>query len=91
MQLRGIVRAASLEEYPPGGDRVEMVLKVQGVGAGQPRTIIIPFELLLRDQDLEPDAVLGHAFQAEAVEDGPGRWLVTTIAFAQGRILRHPD
>jgi hypothetical protein len=90
MQLRGIVRAATLEEYPPGGDRVEMVLKVQGVGAGQPRTIIIPFEVLLADQELEPEAVEGHAFQAEVVEDEPNRWLVAAITFARRRILRPP-
>jgi hypothetical protein len=88
MTLRGIVQTATLEEFPPGSDRVEMVLKVQGVGAGQPRTIIVPFEILLQNEDLEPEAVAGHAFQAEVVEAKPKRWLVTAIAFAHHRILR---
>jgi hypothetical protein len=91
MQLRGIVRAATLEEFPPGSERVNMVLKVQGVGAGQPRTIIIPMEILLRDPDLEPEAIEGHAFRAEVAEAEPKRWLVTEIAFADRRILRPPE
>ena len=88
MHLHGIVREAALEEFPPGSDRVEMVLKVQGVGAGQPRRIVIPFELLLRDPDLEPEAVAGHAFQAEVAEAETGRWLVAEITFASRRVLR---
>jgi hypothetical protein len=43
MHLRGIVQAADLEENPPGSDRIELVLRVQGVGPGQPRRIVIPY------------------------------------------------
>ena len=68
-----------------------MVLRVQGVGAGQPRRIVIPFDLLLQDQDIEPEAVAGHAFQAEVIEAEPKRWLVTAIAFTHHRILRKDE
>jgi hypothetical protein len=88
MQLRGIVRAARLEENPPGTDRIEMVLGVQGVRPGQPRALIVPYELLLGDASLDPDSVLGKGFQAEAAQDGSGRWIVQEIAVAGGRVLR---
>ena len=88
MHMHGIVRTALLDEFPPGSDRVEMVLTVQGVGAGQPRRIVVPYELLLQDPGLEPEAVAGHAFEATVTEGGAGRWLVTTIAVASHRILR---
>jgi len=45
MQLRGIVRAATLEENPPRTDQIEMVLRVQGVRPGQPRVLVVPYEL----------------------------------------------
>jgi hypothetical protein len=88
MHLHGIVQAATLEEFPPGSDQVEMVLRVQGVGAGQPRKIIVPFNLLLREPDLDPDTIAGHAFQAEVAQDGPNRWVVEAIGFAGNRVLR---
>jgi len=91
MQLRGIVRAASLEENPPGTDRIEMVLRVQGVRPGQPRILVVPYELLVEDESLDPDQVQGKGFQAEAVEDGSGRWVVEAIAIAAGRVLRDPE
>ncbi len=53
MRIRGIVRTATLEENPPGSDRIEMVLRVQGVGPGQPRTLVVPYELLLADPELD--------------------------------------
>jgi hypothetical protein len=90
MQLRGIVRAATLDENPPGTDRIEMVLRVQGVGPGQPRMLVVPYELLLADPSLDPDQVVGKGFQAEAAEDAGGRWIVTAIAVAASRILRDP-
>ena len=68
MRIRGIVRTATLEEDPAGGDRIELVLRVQGVGPGQPRTLVVPYELLLADPDLDPDAVAGKGFEAEADE-----------------------
>jgi hypothetical protein len=91
MQLRGIVRAAELQENPPGTDQVELVIRVQGVKPGQPRALVIPYEMLLADASLDPDEVLGKGFQAEAVEDASGRWVVTMISVAGTRMLRDPE
>jgi hypothetical protein len=91
MQLRGIVRSATLEENPPGSDQIELILGVQGVGPGQPRILVVPYALLLEDTSLDPDQVLGKAFQAEAMQDTNGRWIVTAIAVAENRILRDPE
>ena len=91
MQLRGIVRTATLQENPPGTDQIELVLRVQGVKPGQPRVLVVPYELLLGDASLDPDQVLGKAFQAEAGEDSSGRWVVTTISVAGSRLLREPE
>jgi hypothetical protein len=91
MRIRGIVRTATLEENPPGSDRIEMVLRVQGVGPGQPRPLVVPYELLLADPELDADAVQGKGFEAEVDEADPGRWLVGEIAFATGSVLRPPD
>jgi hypothetical protein len=91
MRIRGIVRTATLEENPPGSDRIQMILRVQGVGPGQPRVLLVPYELLLTDEGLDPDLVQGKGFEAEIVEDQPARWVVTEIAFASGRVLRAPE
>ncbi|MBX6314255.1 MAG: hypothetical protein IRY99_15285 [Isosphaeraceae bacterium] len=91
MHLHGIVQTAELEENPPGSDRIEMVLRVQGVGPGQPRRLVIPFEMLLEDPSLEPETIAGHAFQAEVTEAEPRRWVVTAITFAARRVLREPE
>jgi hypothetical protein len=91
MRIRGIVRTATLEENPPGSDRIEMVLRVQGVGPNQPRTFVVPYELLLADPELDPDAVQGKRFEAEVDETEPGRWVVGEVAFASGQFLRKPD
>src|SRR5262249_6329942 len=91
MRIRGIVRAAMLEENPPGSDRIELILHVQGVGPGQPRTLVVPYELLLADPELDPDIVQGKRFEAEADEADPGRWVVDAIAFATGHFLRRPE
>jgi hypothetical protein len=88
MHLHGIVMSATLAENPPGSDRIEMVLRVQGVGPGQPRSVVVPFEVLLNDPTLEPDLVAGHAFQAEVTEEAKHRWVVTKIEFAANRVLR---
>ncbi len=87
MHLHGLIQTATLEENPPGSDRIEMTLRVQGVGPGQPRRLVIPFEFLLREPDLEPENIERRAFDAEVEPDGPDRWVVTRIAFA-GQILR---
>ena len=91
MQIRGIVRTATLEENPPGSDQIEMVLRIQGVGPGQPRLLVVPYSLLLEDPDLDPDVIQGKGFQAEIADPGSGRWTVTEIAFASGRVLRLPE
>lgn len=91
MRIRGIVRTATLEEDPPGSDRIEMILRIQGVGPGQPRTLAVPYEVLLADPDLDPDAIQGKRFEAEVDEAAPGRWVVREIAFASGQFLRSPD
>jgi hypothetical protein len=91
MRIQGIVRTATLEENPPGSDRIEMVLRVQGVGPSQPRTVVVPYELLLADPELDPDAVLGKRFEAEVDEAEPGRWVVSEVVFASGQFLRKPD
>ena len=72
MQIRGIVRTATLEENPPDSDQIEMILRVQGVGAGQPRLLVVPYALLLADPELEPEQIQGKGFQAEVADEGPG-------------------
>ena len=89
MQIRGIVRTAVLDECPPGSGTIEMILSVQGVAAGQPRKLVIPYELLLQDESLDPDLITGRGFEAE-VEPEAERWLVSRIAFAS-RVLRPPE
>ena len=91
MRIRGIVRTATLEENPPGSDRIELILRVQGVGPGQPRTLVVPYELLLAEPDLDADDAAGRRFEADADETDPGRWVVSEIAFATGNLLRKPD
>jgi hypothetical protein len=91
MRIRGIVRTATLQENPPGTDQIEMVLRVQGVGPGQPRILVVPHALLLTDAQLDPDCVRGKGFQAEVAEDSSGRWVVAEVAFAAGRVLRAPE
>ncbi|MGP0067440.1 MAG: hypothetical protein ACLQGP_28075 [Isosphaeraceae bacterium] len=91
MQIRGIVRTATLEENPPGSDQIEIILRVQGVGPGQPRLLVVPNSLLLADPELDPELIQGKGFQAEIVDEGAGRWIVTEIAFASGRVLRAPE
>jgi hypothetical protein len=88
MRIRGIVRVATLEENPPGSDRIEMLIRVQGVRPDQPRLLVIPHDVLLRDSALEPELVQGKAFEAEVNEDPSGRWVIAEIAFAADRVLR---
>jgi hypothetical protein len=87
MHIRGIVQSATLEEPESGGEAIELVLRVQGVGPGQPRALIIPYDLLLQDESLDPDAIKGRGFEADAEQAGDKRWVVTRIAFAS-RVLR---
>jgi hypothetical protein len=91
MRIRGIVRVATLQENPPASDQIEMLIKVQGVRPEQPRLLVVPYELLLGDETLEPEQVQGKGFDAEVIEDPAGRWVVREIAFATGRVLRAPE
>ncbi|HEV3162393.1 MAG TPA: hypothetical protein VGZ22_00020 [Isosphaeraceae bacterium] len=91
MHLRGIVQSAELQENPPGSDTIEMLLRVQGVGPGQPRKILIPFELLLLDPSLDPESVTGHGFEAEVEQTPDARWVISMISFASSRVLRAKD
>ncbi len=91
MRIRGIVHAAELEENPPGSDRIEMHLWGLGVGPDKPRQIVVPFEVLLQDPSLDPEAIRGHGFQAEIEQDQDGRWVVREIGYASGNVLRDPD
>jgi hypothetical protein len=90
MHIRGIIQSATLEEHPPDSGTIEMVLRVQGVGPSQPRTLVIPYSLLLQDESLDPDAIALRGFEAEIEPDEDGRWIIETIAFAS-RILRPPN
>ena len=89
MHLHGIVQTATLEETPPGSGNLEIVLKVQGVGPGHPRSLVIPYALLLEDESLDPDAIQGRAFDAEVEQDPSRRWIISRIDFAS-RVLRPP-
>ena len=91
MRIKGIVRIATLEENPPGSDQIEMLIRVQGVRPDQPRLLVVPYELLLGDQTLEPEQVQGKGFEAEVNEGPDGRWVVAEIMFATGRVLRAPE
>lgn len=91
MRIRGIVQSVVLEENPPGSDRIEMTLWAQGVGPVMPRSVVVPYELLLADPSLDPDQVQGHAFLAEIEQDDDGRWVVREIGFASGRVLRSDE
>ncbi len=88
MHLRGIVRSAELQEHPPGSDAIEMVLRLQGVGPGQPRTIVVPYTLLLDDPEIDAETILGHGFEADVDHDPEARWVASAIAFAGRRVLR---
>jgi hypothetical protein len=90
MLLRGIIQTAVLEENPPQSERIEMVLKVQGVGPTQPRTLVIPFELLVADETLEPESLAGRGFEAEVDQADDRRWIVARIALAS-RVLRSTE
>ena len=91
MHIHGIVRIATLEENPPGSDRIEMRIRVQGVRPDQPRLLIVLYELLLGDETLEPGGGAGKRIRGGDYQDAAGRWVVSEIAFATGRVLRAPE
>ncbi len=91
MHIHGIVMSATLKDDPSHAEQVELELAVQGVGAGQPRRIVVPMSVLIANPDIDPEGIKGHAFQAKVEQEaGGGRWVVSKIAFASGRVLR-PD
>jgi hypothetical protein len=90
MHLRGIVQSAELAEASPGSETIEMVLRVQGVGAGQPRRLVVPYTLLLADESLDPELVVGRGFEADVEQDSSSRWVISRISFAS-RVLRRPE
>jgi hypothetical protein len=91
MRIRGIVRTAALEENPPSSDRIEMILRVQGVRPDQPRVLVVPYEMLLEEPSIDSEQVQGKGFEADVDRDESGRWVVSQISFAPGRVLRAPD
>ena len=91
MQIRGIVHSAGPQEYPEGSDRIELIVWAPGVGPNKPRSIVLPYEMLVSDASLDPDSISGHGFQAEIEQDDQGRWIVREIGFAAGRVLRPGD
>jgi hypothetical protein len=88
MHVHGIVMTAALEEAAGNADLVELHLAVQGVGPGQPRKVVVPMDLLIAQPEIEPESVVGHAFEAEVRQEGPKRWIVESISFATRRVLR---
>jgi hypothetical protein len=89
MRLHGIVRGASLIEAA-GSDRLELVLELQGVGPAQPRRVVVPHEVLIRDDWIDPDQVVGRGIDAEVTLDDDGRWMVVELILGPGRVLRPP-
>lgn len=87
MRIRGVIRTGTLEEDPLDPEQIELALRLQGVGRDQPRSVVIPFSLLLADPTIDPEAVAGRGFEAEVSQAADGRWLVSEIAFAS-RVLR---
>jgi hypothetical protein len=87
MTLHGFIMSAELAEETPGGDRVELTLRIQGVGPGQPRRIVVPYDLLLADPSIDAEDVVGRGFEAEVEQAGPSRWEVRSLSLA-GRVLR---
>ena len=90
MFIRGLIRTAELQEESPGSDRIELHLKVQGVKPDQPRGLVVPYSLLLEDEVLEAESVLGRGFEAEVEQDDRGRWVVKTLSLAS-KVLRSQD
>jgi hypothetical protein len=88
VRIRGIIRGATLVEFPEGSDEIELSLELQGVGPGQPRWIVVPYKTLLEVPELEPETVLGHGFQAEVEQETAKRWVVRSLEVAGSVVLR---
>jgi hypothetical protein len=90
MTLHGFIMSADLAEDPPGSGRIELTLRLQGVGPGQPRRIVVPYEVLLADPSIDADDVVGRGFEAEVEQTGASRWEVSRLSLA-GKVLRARD
>jgi hypothetical protein len=88
MRLRGIVLRAELLESAEAPDGVDLALLLQGVGPSQPRRVVVPFSLLLREPSLDPETIQGHGIEAEVALSAGGTWIVETISIAGRRVLR---
>ena len=89
MILHGFVMSAELAENPPGSARIEMALRIQGVGPGQPRRIVIPYDVLLADPSIDGDDIVGQqASRPKSSNLGPSRWDVRRISPGGARVLR---
>ncbi|GIW86998.1 MAG: hypothetical protein KatS3mg108_1322 [Isosphaeraceae bacterium] len=89
MKLRGIVRSSSLQETTEG--QLELRLDLQGVGPAQPRTVVVPQDVLIREAWLDPDEAVGRGIEAEVALADDGRWRVVTLVLGPSRVLRRPD
>jgi hypothetical protein len=87
MTLHGFVMSAELAEETPGSERVELILRIQGVGPGQPRRIAVPYDLLLADPTIDADDIIGRGFEAEVDQAGATRWEVRRLSLA-AKVLR---
>ncbi len=90
MLIRGIIQSAELAEDPPDSGRIEMIIRVQGVGRDQPRRLVIPLEVLLDQPSLDPDSMHGRSFEADVEQDPTQRWVVRRIHVAIKDILDRP-
>jgi hypothetical protein len=90
MRIHGIIQSAEYSEDPPDSGQIEMVIRVQGVGRDQPRRLVIPMEILLENQELEPDSVRGRSFEADVEQDANRKWVVTRLGMAVKDMLERP-
>ena len=90
MTLHGFIMSAELAEAPPGSEQIELTLRLQGVGPGQPRRIVVPYAYLLANPEIDADDVAGRGFEAEVEQAGASRWEVTRLAVS-GRVLRSKE
>ena len=87
MILHGFIMSAVLAEESPKSDRVEVTLRIQGVGPGQPRRIVVPFDCLVANPEFDAEDVVGRNFEAQVEQAGATRWEVARITVS-GRVLR---
>jgi len=89
--IKGFIQSAELLQDPASDDRVMMVARVQGVGPGQPRKILIPFEILIAQEDLDPETMAGRAFMGSYEQVIEATALINYIEVGPARILRRPE